>query len=586
MRSTDRLPSAQILLVEDSDTQALQMQMLLESQRCSVQRVASAEEALDALHTRIPDLIIADYHLPGMNGDELARELKLSMSTRTVPVMMLTEARERDLERHGLESGADAYVPKSADQELLLLRIKALLRQAPGSTETRHDRSLGALFRRAQLLLVDDHPEGGARIQALLTQDSYKTSVVQDDKAAVRAVSEQPNRWAAIIINLEDPEAGIALCEQLHVIRSSDAAADEGPLFQIIVLGTGEPAAMRTIVVQSFAAGADDVVPQSADPEVLRVRIRSLVRRAILDEENRRILAEAREQELALERARAKQLAAEEKASMAEALALANQELESANRQLRETQAQLVHAAKMASLGELVAGIAHEINNPLAFILAHQSTIERICGDIEAELKTEGHGREDLLAKTAKARERLDAVRSGLRRIQDLVLNLRKFSRLEEGSFETVNVREAIETVLSLLAPKFGTRISIERNFAAPDMLICSPALLNQAVMNIVSNAADAIPDKGTITISTSCDQDTYRIEIRDTGPGVPSDLRDRIFEPFFTTKPVGSGTGLGLAIAYRVAQAHHGAIEVGPAVGGGACFSLTVPFHSAGAAA
>lgn len=215
----------------------------------------------------------------------------------------------------------------------------------------------------------------------------------------------------------------------------------------------------------------------------------------------------------------------------------------------------------MASLGELVAGIAHEINNPLAFILAHQGTVERVLERLGPHVD----GQAEAQALVEKGLQRSHSMTLGLKRIQDLVLNLRKFSRLEDSGFQTLNVPETIETVVALLTHKLSNRIVVRRQFDARPELFCSPALLNQVVMNIVGNAADAIEDQGTITIATRESDGQYVIEIADTGPGVAEELRERIFEPFFTTKPIGSGTGLGLAIAYNVVRAHDGHIAWEP---------------------
>lgn len=135
--------------------------------------------------------------------------------------------------------------------------------------------------------------------------------------------------------------------------------------------------------------------------------------------------------------------------------------------------------------------------------------------------------------------------------------------------------------MLTLLGPKLGDRLVVERDLRAVPELVCLPALLNQVVMNLVSNAADAIQGQGRIAIATRNDWRAYVIEIRDSGPGVPQDLQDRVFEPFFTTKPVGTGTGLGLAIAYNVVSAHEGSIVVGRAPEGGACFTVSVPMRT-----
>lgn len=576
-------PPQRILLVEDSETQALQIRLVLEAHGFAVERHATAEGALESLNERLPDLVIADYHLPGMNGDELSRQMRLNVQTRAIPVLMLTEARTPELERQGLESGADAYVPKSADQDLIVLRIKALLRQhGSRGSQGEAGRRDGASprftpFRRAHILVVDESPTYRAYLTNLFAQEGHAVEVCSGPDEALAAVVKPGAVWDCVIVDVMGRSFdGIALCRRLDAVRADAMApAPEVAPFQIVGLGS-EWVGGKDLLVHAFAAGADDVVPKKVDDDVLSVRVRTMVRRKLLQDENRRIDAELRDREIAIERARAEAAAAEAKAALAEALAQANQDLEDANRRLRETQTKLVQAAKMASLGELVAGIAHEINNPLAFILAHQGTVERLLADLDGQCRTN----EEAARSFAKARERVGSMRLGLTRIQDLVRNLRRFSRFDEGEFQTVRVEEAVETVLALMAHKLGERISVVRRYDAVPDLFCSPALLNQVVMNIIGNAADAIPDTGTITIQTASDADSYTIAICDSGPGIPEPLRERIFEPFFTTKPVGSGTGLGLAIAYSVVQAHKGTITVEAGSNGGACFVVTVPRH------
>ncbi|QFU15285.1 response regulator [Microvirga thermotolerans] len=574
MSARPAAPAARILLVEDSETQALQLRHMLESNGFAVDWQPTAEAALDSLNAGLPDLVIADYHLPGMNGDELSRQMRLNVRTRAIPVIMLTEARERAVERQGLESGADAYISKSAEQDLIILRIKALLRRRTGSDlqEGREAPSFST-FRRARLMVVDDSLTRRTYLRDLLSREGYEVTMAPEPSEALKLVSRPGASWDCILVNVLSPGFdGIELCRQLNAYRGlAPLPGMEVPTFSIVGLGNEDGGDMLSRI---FAAGADDVVPVAVEPDVMRVRIRALVRRKLLQDENWRIETELRARELALERARAEAASAEARASLAGALAKANFELEQANHRLRETQAKLVQAAKMASLGELVAGIAHEINNPLAFIMAHQGTVERLLNDISSKVPAEP----GLERSLAKARERVGAMKLGMGRIQELVLNLRRFSRLDEGGFQTVNVRESIETVLALLGHKLGTRIDVRRHYRGARDLYCSPALLNQVVMNIIGNAADAIAGTGAIDIETSSDETTYTIRISDTGPGIPPEMRERIFEPFFTTKPVGAGTGLGLAIAYSVVEAHKGTITVDENPAGGARFTVTIP--------
>jgi two-component system NtrC family sensor kinase len=253
-----------------------------------------------------------------------------------------------------------------------------------------------------------------------------------------------------------------------------------------------------------------------------------------------------------------------------------NIELRRAYEDLQATQAQLVQSAKMASLGELVAGVAHEINNPLAFVLSHIETIKRsqeqFVNEIAAPIPpTAQH-------HWARAQSRLEEVGLGLGRIRDLVLKLRTFSRLDEGERKVVSVRECLDSVLTILQHRTSDRIEVALSVGDPELLDCFPALLNQVLLNLVANAIDAIEGKGKISIAAGAQDEGYVITIADTGPGIPRELQDRVLEPFFTTKPVGQGTGLGLSIAYSIVQKHQGTLHIGDAPGGGALATIRLP--------
>lgn len=533
---------ARILIVEDSDTQALLLRSALEKDGFAVERAASGEAALELLNGALPDLVMADFHLPGMDGRELSRQIRLNGRTRALPVLMLTSAREQDLERQGLESGVDAYVAKSANLDMVLVRLKALLRRTGG-----HRADVGSRFRRARVLLAHDSLTARLRLQHLLENEGYEVTLAESATSALEVLGHQID--CVVLPVAGGMLDGLALTRKLDARRTRDAMT-----FHIVAIGGEGP-----LITAAFEAGADEVAPSALGDDILRVRIRALMRRVLLAEEAQRAEAETLERERAVARAEARAAAADE-------LALANQ-------QLRDAQGQLVQSAKMASLGELVAGIAHEINNPLAFILGHHATVERLAKEALASLGENA----PQAAGLAKAGERLASMQLGLQRIQALVLNLRKFSRLDEAERQVLDVPEAIDIVLSLLKPKLG-EIEVRLDLAAEPTFEGSPALLNQVVMNIVANAADAVEGKGVVDIRSRATEAEYVLEIADSGPGIPLAVRDRIFEPFFTTKPVGKGTGLGLAIAYSVVKAHGGDITVGDAPTGGALFTITLP--------
>jgi two-component system, NtrC family, sensor kinase len=555
---------AHLLIVEDSETQALAIRRMLEGAGFTVDRADSAEAALDQLSRRLPDLVVADYHLPGMNGGELSRQIRLDTRTRSLPLLMLTNAAERETERDGLESGADAYISKAADHGLMILRIRALLRQRPSAAAMKEGDRSPAPLRRIHVLLLDDPGPARDSVVELLTKDGYRVDALGDATAALERLGDSAPPIDCVLVGLRASGFdGIAACRRINALRdrgmeaSADAAA-----FLIIGMERAEGDG-RDLLARAFDAGVDECIPAQPDPGVMRVRIRAVVRRKLLQDDARRSVAEQREHALTEQRAR-----------MTVALTQANHDLEQANQKLRDAQAKLVQAAKMASLGELVAGIAHEINNPLAFILAHQGTVERLLGQVEPEAAENVR-----IARTiAKARDRTQAMGTGLKRIQDIILSLRRFSRMDSGGFQHVDIPAGLDTVLFLLGPKLGERITVSRHYEGPTSLWCSPALLNQVVMNIVSNAADAIEGKGHIDISTKADEEWYEIAVGDSGPGIPGEIRHRVFEPFFTTKAIGSGTGLGLAIAYNVIQSHQGTLAIETSIYGGAAFVIRVP--------
>ena len=547
------MEGASILLVEDSETQALQLRRMFERAGLRVARTRDAETALATLNDARPDLLVVDYRLPGMNGDELVRIVRQTGATRTLPVLMLTGDDASEVERQGLDSGANAYVPKRGGGELIVSRIRALLRQTRGRPI--EDGPAPAL-RQARLMLLDTDDANRDPLVGRLSAEGYRVDCCADPVVALAAI-EADDIDGILVIERERDFALSARLDGCRVARASGMAL-------VALTDDAEPATM----LAGLAAGVDDVVSRRSDGDMLLVRIRAIVRRKLARDEEAAGIARERAQAIALAQARAE-------ADSADRLAQANAELAGANALLRETQAQLVQSAKMASLGELVAGIAHEINNPLAFILAHQATVERaVAGAREADDAT----RATLLTKAA---DRLGSIRSGLTRIQELVVKLRRFSRLDDGEVSQIDIPDAIDAVLTLLAPRLGT-VRVVRDYGPARMLECSGALVNQVVMNIVANAADAVdPVAGEIAIATGSADGQYLIRIDDNGPGIPEDKRERVFEPFFTTKDVGAGTGLGLAIAYGVVRSHGGTIEIGRATQGGASFAIRIPEHS-----
>jgi two-component system NtrC family sensor kinase len=228
-----------------------------------------------------------------------------------------------------------------------------------------------------------------------------------------------------------------------------------------------------------------------------------------------------------------------------------------------------------------VAGIAHEINNPLAFVMNHRDTVARALEALAPAL--EPHLDPQRRARWDKSVRRLRDMHEGLERIADLVLKLRTFSRLDEGELKFVRIEESIESVIALLRHRLEPRIRLQRRYGDAKIILCYPGPLNQVLMNVLSNAIDAIEGQGEITVGTAAEGSMLRIRVADTGKGMAPAVRERIFEPFFTTKPVGQGTGLGLSISYGIVQRHGGRIDVRSDPGAGTEVSIRIPLRAGG---
>ena len=290
-------------------------------------------------------------------------------------------------------------------------------------------------------------------------------------------------------------------------------------------------------------------------------------------------------------------------------------------KRLQATQSQVIHTTKLASLGQMVAGVAHEINTPLGFVKsnvevigellddyrtlvqqydtavqyclqpvdlifgADKSSLDKLVKHVEEARRKLFEARTNLekspLLKDAK--ELLTDASDGLGQLSSLVLNLKGFSRVDRDGMDTVDLNEGVESALMIAQHQLRDRIKVVKNLQPLPKVRCMPSQMNQVFLNLITNAGQAIDGEGTLTIESKSDGKQVEISFADTGNGIPDDILPKIFDPFFTTKPVGEGTGLGLSIVHKILKGHGGSIKVRTTPKKGSVFTLTLPVDGAG---
>jgi signal transduction histidine kinase len=407
-----------------------------------------------------------------------------------------------------------------------------------------------------RILIVDDE-DAVRNLFATSLSEKYECVKAASAQEALDRLAEQ--QFALVISDVQMP--GLSGIELLRKIVS------DFPDVAVIIV-SGVDRSQR--VIDALRIGASDYLIKPCDLDVLDFSVtRALERRALLRDGKRyKQDLERRNQELATQKA-----------------------------ELERLQAQLVHSEKMASLGQLAGGVAHELNNPAGFIYSNMETLGEYVSDLKVMLAAY-----DGLALSAELASQVDATKQeiryetlvpelssivadcqeGARRIRDIVLNLRTFSRLDEAEVKKIDIHAGIDATIRLLSQYYSSNhITLKREYGNLPLVDCFAGQLNQVWMNLLTNAAQAIGrGPGEVTIETGVKDSAVMVRIGDTGDGIAAENLTRIFDPFFTTKPVGEGTGLGLSITYGIVEKHGGTITVESTPGIGTTFTTLIPLN------
>ncbi len=272
-------------------------------------------------------------------------------------------------------------------------------------------------------------------------------------------------------------------------------------------------------------------------------------------------------------------------------------ELRQAYLRLNGAQEKLLQSEKMASIGQLAAGVAHEINNPIGYVHSNLGSLQEYLRSLFTVIEAyeralhapdpklmvpeieEIRGRLDIDFISRDLPQLLAESREGIERVTRIVRDLKDFSYSGRGdSMRRVDIHTGLESTINIIWNELKYKVTLERRYAELPLVECLPSELNQVWMNLLLNAGHAIGERGNIVVATGQEGDMVWVEFRDSGNGIPAEVLKRIFDPFFTTKPVGSGTGLGLSISYSIVNKHHGRIDVDSAPGQGSAFRVWLP--------
>ncbi len=574
-----------LVVADDSPTIISILTAFLEGHGMVVIPATDGVEAIAEVHRHRPDLVLLDIQMPRMDGYQVCRLLKDNPETASIPILALTSHAKASDVYWGHAAGADHYLSKDEDPEKLLDAIRHLLPEQPSSPPPE------------EAMVVPNDSQLFAMVNDLLDRKLFAASICNDLAALGEQMTDVPNLLGRVLeqgLNIWDYEAGAVLVRSKHLKLA------------YFLFPHGEHPNDRDMVVKGLLAAleSDEAI---ADYQLLngigrqapvaqplgRVRTWPLKSRgeivgvlAFGFRDPRRL---ARRAEEAFD-----VFARQANTLIDNALLYHDSEAQAAElkdlyENLTRAKDDLVTSARMASIGQLSAGLAHELNNPLNFVYGNLSHLERYLEDIEKLLALYSAAGDTEAITALKAdlqfdymledmHKALQSCRNGAERCRRLIRDLRSFAKGEEMGAQPMDLNEGLETALALILRPFSGRIALTKEFGQLPPFIGIPGEINQVFVNLLTNACQAIADKGEIKVSTRFVDGKFEVVVADSGVGIAQDQLPRIFDPFYTTRKVGEGKGLGLSISYGIVTKHGGRITAESAPGAGATFRVELP--------
>jgi signal transduction histidine kinase len=552
----------QVLVIDDDTSFHDYLRYHIERAGLTLLTAADADDGLRTIEQASPDVVLLDYRLPRTDGLDVCRRIREDPDREFLPVILLSGYSSDELIRNAVAAGVNDFVDKAAPVQNLVLRVRAALRT----------KRLADLARRRyqELRFIKD------------VASDMASSL--DEDAVLEVATRAFERFAPRAMYLfEAAASGRMSCKVVarrapSLTAPATAACLEQARAALSVAFDPTDVELVHIAAEWSEGGGVEPIGRPLRvgvSEGLRAYV-ALVPAAPIDMEGIRLF-ESITDAMGVPLANARLFQQKEDA---------NRELSEAMRILGRAQAQLVSTEKMASIGQLAAGVAHEINNPLAFVISNLNVLREYAREIRTLLKSaEGRGERRSRIDPDFLLDDLDSIVSesleGAERVHAIVRDLKTFSHTPGGDvFEEVNLAAAVESTLNIAHAEVKHRAVLERELEPVPSIRGDRSKLSQVFLNLIFNAAQAVPSDadGRICVRLFERGGEVAVQVEDNGSGIPPDKRQQIFEPFFTTKEVGVGTGLGLAIANDTIQRHGGRIDVRSEVGHGTTFTVWLP--------